>query len=92
MTTAEARITQLVVQLDAMLALPEVAPDNVQNDGRFTVADGAWFNSQLAKMTGSPVHNPFLIEQLLIASINQVRTTYNLPVTVISISLERQIT
>jgi hypothetical protein len=64
----------------------------VQNDGRFTVADGAWFNSQLAKMTGSTVHNPFLIEQLLIATINQLRTTYNLPVTVISVSLERQIT
>jgi hypothetical protein len=91
-TTADARITQLVNQLDAMLALPEVAPDNVQNDGRFTVADGAWFNSQLAKMTGSTVHNPFLIEQLLIATINQLRTTYNLPVTVISVSLERQIT
>jgi hypothetical protein len=91
-TTADARITQLVNQLDAMLLLPEVAPDNVQNDGRFTVADGAWFNSQLAKMTGSTVHNPFLIEQLLIATINQLRTTYNLPVTVISVSLERQIT
>ncbi len=92
MTTADVRIEELVQELDAMLLLPEVAPDNVQNDGRFTVADGAWFNSQLAKMTGSTVHNPFLIEQLLIATINQLRTTYNLPATVIGVSLERQIT
>lgn len=92
LTTADARIDELVEQLDAMLLLPEVAPDNVQNDGKFTVADGAWFNSQLAKMTGSTVHNPFLIEQLLIATINQLRTTYNLPSSVIGVSLQRQIT
>lgn len=92
LTTADARIDELVEELDAMLLLPEVAPDNVQNDGRFTVADGAWFNSQLAKMKGSTVHNPFLIEQLLIATINQLITTYNLPSSVIGVSLQRQIT
>jgi hypothetical protein len=92
MTTAQARIAQLTTQVDAILALPAVAPDNKQNDGRFTVADGAWFNAQLAKLPGSPIHNPFLMEQLLIATIDQLRTTYNLPATSISVSLTRQIT
>ena len=92
MTTAQARISQLTAQVDAILLLPAVAPDNKQNDGRFTVADGAWFNSQLAKMAGSPIHNPFLMEQLLIATINQLRTTYNLPPSTVVVSMDRQIT
>lgn len=91
LTTARARIGQLTDQVDILLARPEVAPDNVQNDGRFTVADGAWFNSQLAKLPGSPIHNPFLMEQLLIATIDQLRQTYNIPATVIGVSMTRQI-
>ena len=89
--SAEGIIGLLVDQVDALLARPEVAPDNVQNDGRFTVADGAWFNSQLAKMPGSPVHNPFLIEQLLIATIEALQTTYNIPSTAIAVPMYRQL-
>ncbi|HLS47440.1 MAG TPA: cytochrome c3 family protein [Gemmatimonadales bacterium] len=90
-TTAEAIITDLVEQLDVLLARPEVAPDNVQNDGKFTVADGAWFNSQLAKMPGSHVHNPFLIEQLLIATIDQLQDTYAIPSTAITVPMIRRL-
>ncbi len=73
-----------------LLARPEVAPDNVQNDGRFTIADGVWFNNQLAKMTGSIVHNPFLIEQLLIASIDALQAEYNIPSTAITVPMVRR--
>ena len=47
-------------------------------DGRFTVADGAWFNAELAAKKGSPTHNPFLTEQLLVASIRALEETYGL--------------
>lgn len=90
-STAETVIDELVGQLDVLLARPEVATDNVQNDGRFTVADGAWFNSQLAKMPGSHVHNPFLIEQLLIASIQALRDTYSIPSAAISVPMHRRL-
>ena len=88
--TAEADIGDLIEQLDVLLARPEVAPDNVQNDGRFTTADGAWFNNQLAKMTGSIVHNPFLMEQLLIASIDALQQEYNIPSTAITVPMYRR--
>lgn len=45
-------------------------------DGRFTVADGANFNVQLASLPGSPVHNPFLVEQLLLASSAALDAAY----------------
>jgi predicted CXXCH cytochrome family protein len=57
-------------------------------DGVFTVADGAYYNLQLAKFGGSDrpdpglayaaaaAHNPFLTEQLLIASIQAVENEY----------------
>ena len=47
----------------------------------FTVADGAFFNQQLATFgshsgRGSAVHTPFLIEALLIGSIDAVEEEY----------------
>ena len=47
----------------------------------FTVADGAFFNHELATFgshsgRGSAVHNPFLIEALLIGSIEAVEEEY----------------
>jgi hypothetical protein len=56
----------------------------------FTVAEGAYFNWKLAlergednadpvrKAAASAVHNPFLMESLLLASIAEVRRVYNL--------------
>lgn len=58
-------------------------------DGIFTVAEGAFFNYALAEFggtdrpspllafTGASAHNPFLTEQLLIASIRAVENEYD---------------
>lgn len=74
---AESRIDPLVVQLDGLLArIPATEFSNT--DGRYTTAEGSRFNSQLAKRTGAEVHNPFLIEALLRASIEQIRRDYAL--------------
>jgi predicted CXXCH cytochrome family protein len=49
----------------------------------FTVAEGALFNHNLAtfggKVYGSATHNPFLMEALLLASIQIVEDTYGIP-------------
>jgi hypothetical protein len=55
-------------------------------DGTLTVAEGALFNHSLAEfgsedfgtfsVVGSAAHNPFLIEALLIASIQAVQDEY----------------
>jgi hypothetical protein len=78
---AESRIDPLVVQLDALLArIP--ATEFSSTDGRYTTAEGSKFNSTLAKSAGAEVHNPFLVEALLRASIEQIRRDYGLTPTV----------
>lgn len=47
--------------------------------GKVTTARGATFNSNLAKMPGSEVHNPFLVKALLRASLAQVQKDYGVP-------------
>lgn len=89
--TANQRIADLVAEVDALLAQPAVAADFNLNDGVFTVADGAWFNNELAKLPGTPTHNPFLAEQLLVASINAIQATYGVTAPLTGISLERQL-
>jgi predicted CXXCH cytochrome family protein len=42
-------------------------------------ARGAAFNYDMGVRTTTVIHNPFLIEQLLISSIQQLRIDYNLP-------------
>jgi predicted CXXCH cytochrome family protein len=77
MGTAEARIALLTSQLDAMIAkVPKT--EIVSNDGKYTTAEGAQFNSALAKVAGAPIHNPFLIEQLLTSSIQQISADYKI--------------
>jgi predicted CXXCH cytochrome family protein len=71
--TARLRLDTLADELEALLAgvpATEFAP------GRVTTALGARFNVQLARFRGTEVHNPFLMEALLIASIQQVRREY----------------
>jgi len=46
------------------------------NDNRYSTAEGARFNAQLALINGSEVHNPFLVEALLLGSITQVERDY----------------
>lgn len=45
-----------------------------------TVAEGALFNARLMQMPGNGVHNPFYGEALMVASINELRSRYGLPV------------
>jgi predicted CXXCH cytochrome family protein len=52
--------------------------------GQYTVAQGAAFNYDMGLRQSAAIHNPLLLEALLITSIQQVRQTYNLttPLTV----------
>lgn len=86
--TSKQRIANLVEEVDAILKLvPEGELD--QRDGRFTTADGAWFNARLGELPGTSTHNPFLAEQLLVASIQAVRDQYEIPgVTGVSLDIQ----
>ena len=76
-SVAESRILPLIAQLDALLArIP--ASEFSATDGRYTTAEGSKFNSGVAKNGGAIVHNPFLVEALLRASIEQIRRDYGL--------------
>ena len=48
------------------------------NDNKITTAEGAKFNLGLAGKGGTEIHNPFLIESLLTASIKQITTDYGI--------------
>ena len=48
------------------------------NDKRWTTAEGADFNYQLAVKRGSFVHNPFLIKELLRTSIIEMKEEYGI--------------
>jgi hypothetical protein len=71
------------------------------SDGRWTTAEGAAFNYEMARAISGPrineirfgaaVHNPALMEVLLIASIREVQRTYNLGLGSVSVGLERTI-
>ncbi len=81
-TVANARIDPLIATLDSILAL--VPPSELDpNTGIFTTAKGSKFNNDLAQVTGSVTHNPFLIEALLRASIQAVNAQYGpFPITI----------
>ena len=75
LVTVRARLADLNGDLKALLAQVP-ASEFDPNDQRFSVAEGSRFNSQLADMRGAAVHNPFLIEALLRASIVEMERTY----------------
>lgn len=75
---ADQRIEDLVTELEGLLAMvPASAFDDA--DGVYTVAEGARFNAELGAIKSSAVHNPFLTEALLTASIDAVMDEYGLP-------------
>jgi predicted CXXCH cytochrome family protein len=76
MIAAEARIDLLTAELNAQLA--KVATTEFKQDATVTVAEGAKFNAGLGAKAGVAIHNPFLMEALLITSINAVQTTYGI--------------
>ena len=73
-----AELLSQLTQVDPGLEAPggEIDPA----DPTFTVAEGALFNYNLANFggssVGSTVHNPFLTESLLVASIQTMQDTY----------------
>jgi hypothetical protein len=81
---ASERITFWADELEALL--DELPEGEVSRDPPFTVGDGTDFNLQLAyhgneefgtnTVLGSTTHNPFLMESLLIASIDAVEEEY----------------
>ena len=79
MFTAEQRIESLAATLEALVAQVPAAEFN-DDDDRYTAGEGSQFNVELARSGGAAVHNPFLIEALLTASIAELRDHYGLPV------------
>jgi predicted CXXCH cytochrome family protein len=77
MTVVRQRLDQWNDQLKSQLARVPAAEFD-PNDNRYSTAEGARFNSQLADRSGSAVHNPFLMEALLIGSIQQVQRDYGI--------------
>jgi predicted CXXCH cytochrome family protein len=75
-TTAKTRIQNLIDETNALLA--QVPDTEFTDTTRFTVAEGVQFNVELAELPGSPIHNPFLIEQLLLASQAALDSAYSL--------------
>jgi predicted CXXCH cytochrome family protein len=74
-TLAKDRIARLVEELDSLLEQVP-ASEFDRNDGIFTVAEGANFNAGLGDIRSSPIHNPFLTEALLVASMDAVEEEY----------------
>jgi hypothetical protein len=75
LVTVRLRTENLNAQLKSALAKVPASETN-PNDSRYSTAEGARFNSQLADRPGSVVHNPFLLEALLIATIQQLQRDY----------------
>ena len=74
---ATTRIRNLVEELETLLdQVPSREFDTTDNV--YTTAEGARFNADLGAITSSAIHNPFLTEALLTASIKQVLTDYGL--------------
>jgi predicted CXXCH cytochrome family protein len=76
-TVVRDRLHTLAAGLQTMEA--QIPPGEFDDrDNRYTTAEGARFNRQLAQFRGSEIHNPWLIEALLRASIRQVQRDYGI--------------
>jgi predicted CXXCH cytochrome family protein len=91
MLTTELRMQSLTDELDRLLRLVQpnwrtcrgsntcgANSEFNANDGRYTTAEGAAFNFDLGMRKSAAIHNPFLVEALLTATIRQVKTDYNI--------------
>jgi hypothetical protein len=81
---ARSALVVVTLRLDPLIAdlteLIDSIPDGefIPGDELITTGEGSEFNLQLAEQQGSPFHNPFLIEALLLASIQQIELDYGL--------------
>ena len=74
---AENQIAADAADLEALIVqIPATEFD--ETDDRYTVGEGARFNLELSRSPGAAVHNPFLIEALLLATIDEVQSRYGL--------------
>lgn len=88
--TAHVRLNDLADELEALVdQVP--ASEFSTTDNRYTTGEGAKFNVELARLSGSAAHNPFLTEALLIGSIRQIKADYGLAAVSPNVSLERQL-
>ncbi|HEY5491033.1 MAG TPA: multiheme c-type cytochrome [Gemmatimonadaceae bacterium] len=78
--TAEARVTLLVGEANRLITLikagPKAADCTFATTKAYSVCNGVQFNISLTSKAGGIIHNPFLLEQLMIASINQLKSDY----------------
>lgn len=78
MLTVEQRFALLDSTLSHQIAkIPATEFSNT--DGKYTTGEGAKFNLSLSRKAGQYVHNPFLIEALMTASIRQITIDYGIP-------------
>lgn len=85
------RVLQLVTSANSAIAkLTAINPSACKLGGAtYTSCLGAQFNVSLALAPGGFIHNPFLIEQLLVASINQIQKDYGVvPDKVVPLTLQ----
>ena len=82
--TDSIRVQQLVTMANSLIAKEKAIKAAECNESAtttlpaFTTCMGMTFNVSLATKPGAFVHNPFLLEQLLIANINQMQTQYGI--------------
>jgi predicted CXXCH cytochrome family protein len=90
--TDSARILSLTASANSAIAkVKQIKPaDCVLGGPKYTSCLGTQFNVSLALSPGNFVHNPFLLEQLLTASIAQLQKDYGVTPN-IAVSLERKI-
>jgi len=77
-TSAHLSLDFLASQVEALLPLIP-STEFSTTDNRISTAEGSKFNAQLARQPGTAIHNPFLAEALLIASLQQIKIDYGLP-------------
>jgi hypothetical protein len=82
LVAARARLQFLAGTIQPLIA--QVPPSEmVHVVGKpFTTGLGARFNMELALLRGSEVHNPFLVESLILASIRQLEIDYGIKASV----------
>jgi len=74
----EARLRALTVEVNRLVARVPASEFNA-TDGKTTVGEGAKFNASLLDGdTSRGVHNPFLLEALLLSSIEVLKSTYGI--------------
>ncbi len=87
-SVAETRIKNLAIETNRLVALVKATKPTEFDvtDNKITTAEGAAFNSAAAyntatlAMTGNTVHNPYLMEALLTASIAQLKKDYGVAI------------